>query len=83
MIFFCASISNPFRNHEYKVYWEKMIPVGRYKALELELVRGSLIGVDFIFRPRGDHAPELNIGIALLGYEFGFHLYDSRHKEDW
>jgi hypothetical protein len=82
MIYFGFNITNPwskrFKNlwcHVYETPFEN-------KFIELELIKdASIASCSFKLATRTDHGG-LYMDVGLLGYNFSFNFYDSRHWND-
>jgi hypothetical protein len=82
MIYFNASICNPFWNKRFKNIWNRTWFISENKNLEIEFVRANgLIGFSITLAPTADHAG-FEFSIDLFGYTFDFNFYDTRHWED-
>lgn len=78
MIDFSFNISNPWSNR-WGILWNKSKFISKNKAVEFNGYRTNhIIGIDFNFRPTGDHGGA-RIMLGLLGYDIELHFYDTRH----
>lgn len=70
--------SNRFRN----IWCRHWSTPWQYKFVEAQLYASSdVFAFEFNYSRRTDHAG-LHIGVGLMGYNFDFNFYDSRHWDD-
>lgn len=79
MIHLHLSLRNPFSNR-FSNIWSRVFDTPfASKCLELQIYRGTdLVSLFVTLTTRQDHAG-LQAGIGLLGLNFEFNWYDSRH----
>jgi hypothetical protein len=79
MLLLNIQISNPFSKRQFETLWCESSVVSQNKVVELQVTRYRyLFGIELEFSARCDHAGA-RFAIALFGYEFDVHLYDTRH----
>lgn len=83
MIYFSASVRNPYWNERFANLWYKWgnTPL-KNKQWEAQFAKtDNLLHVEISITTRQDHAGA-RLELALFGYELHLHLYDRRHWDD-
>jgi len=79
MIYLGFELSNPFINRYSCVYEKEWKTWNPHKFWALTIVKNSsIVGASFNWSMRQDHA-WIGFDISLVGWNFDFRLYDSRH----
>jgi hypothetical protein len=79
MIYFGLNITNPW-SKRFENLWSCVYDTPfKNKHIELEIIKdASIVSYSFKLAPWTDHGG-LYIDLGLLGYNFSFNFYDSRH----
>ena len=87
MIYFGFNITNPWAERWQNVWNRTYNTPFKHKFVELEFIKDtSIVSGSFKLSTRTDHGG-LYMDLGLLGYNFSFNFYDSRHwdydKDTW
>jgi hypothetical protein len=78
MLNFNFTLNNPFSDR-WEILFSKSGLISKNKAWEANIYKThSIVSINCNLRFKGDHAG-LQVGCGVLGIEFEFHLYDTRH----
>jgi hypothetical protein len=82
MITFNFNVANPWSRRWENLWNQAYKTPFKNKFVELEVIKdASIVSFNFRFTTRTDHSG-LYVSLGLLGYDFGFNFYDSRHWDE-